>query len=183
MAAKESGPECTCVNNDDFSLLVSGGGRRVEWACVLCGHLIENDWANLSNEPASTFALSLNIPLGKLLGWFRRPQLWTAGDWQLHHDNMLAYTSRLTQSFLVKHPGDSVSLQPRFGALSSWLFPKLKSILKGKRFQTTDKIQENIGQTVWGSKVSTLKGTEASLSYVQCFFCILYFFNKCIYFS
>ena len=26
--AKESGLECTCVNNDDFIVLVSGGGRR-----------------------------------------------------------------------------------------------------------------------------------------------------------
>ena len=57
-----------------------------------------------------------------------------------------------------------------------WLFPKLKSPLKGKRFQTVDEIQENmtgqlmaIGRTMWGPKVPTLKGTEASLSYVQCF--------------
>ena len=40
-----------------------------------------------------------------------------------------------------------------------WLFPKLKSPLKGKRFQTINKIQENTmgqlmvtGRTVWGSK-------------------------------
>ena len=57
-----------------------------------------------------------------------------------------------------------------------WLFPKLKSPLKGKRFQTVDNIEENmlgqlmtIGRTVWGLKLPTLKGTEASLSYVQLF--------------
>ena len=57
-----------------------------------------------------------------------------------------------------------------------WLFPKLKSPLKGKRFQTIDEIQENTmgqlmvsGRTVWGPKVPTLKGSKASLSYVQCF--------------
>ena len=56
------------------------------------------------------------------------------------------------------------------------LFPKLKSPFKGKGFQTVNEIQENmmgqlmvIGRTVWGPKVPTLKGTEASLSYVQCF--------------
>ena len=27
LAAKESGLECTCVNNGDFTVLVSGGGR------------------------------------------------------------------------------------------------------------------------------------------------------------
>ena len=57
-----------------------------------------------------------------------------------------------------------------------WLFPKLKSPLKGKRLQTVGEIQENMmgqlmasGWTVWGSKVPTWKGTEASLSYIQCF--------------
>ena len=61
-----------------------------------------------------------------------------------------------------------------------WLLPKLKSPLKGKRFQTIDKIQENTmgqlmvtGRTVWGPKVPILKGTEALLSYVQCFFYLL----------
>ena len=58
----------------------------------------------------------------------------------------------------------------------SWFFPKTKIALKGKRFQTVNEIQENkmgqlmvTGRTVWGSKVPTLKGTRASLSYVQCF--------------
>ena len=40
-------------------------------------------------------------------------------------------------------PGDSDPLQPRFGALGPWLFLKLKSPLKGKRFQTIDDIEEN----------------------------------------
>ena len=53
------------------------------------------------------------------------------------------------------HPGDSAPLQPRFGALQLLAFPRLKSPLKGKRFQTVDKTQENttgqlmvIGRTV-----------------------------------
>ena len=73
------------------------------------------------------------------------------------------------------HPGDSVPLQPRSGALWFLAFPKSKSPLKGKRSQTVSEIQENItgqlmeiGRTVWSPKVLTLKGTEASLSYVQC---------------
>ena len=28
LAAKESGLECTCMNNDDFTVLISGGGRH-----------------------------------------------------------------------------------------------------------------------------------------------------------
>ena len=35
LAAEESGLEC--VNNDNFTALVSGAVDTVEWACVLCG--------------------------------------------------------------------------------------------------------------------------------------------------
>ena len=69
-----------------------------------------------------------------------------------------------------------------------WLFPKLKSPLKGKRFQTINEIHQiwwaadgdsndgfcsvlNSGRdtagTVWGPKMSTLKGTEKSLSWLD----------------
>ena len=74
------------------------------------------------------------------------------------------------------HPSDSGSLQPIFGALWLLAFPKLKSPLKGKGFQIIYEIQENmtgqlmvIERAVWGTKVPTLKGTEAPLYYVQCF--------------
>ena len=76
---------------------------------------------------------------------------------------------------LVIQPPCSLDLAP----WKFWLSPKLKSPLKGKRFQTADEIQENTmgqltvtGRTVWDPKVPTLKVTEASLSYVQCFFCL-----------
>ena len=74
------------------------------------------------------------------------------GDWQLHHDNVPAHASRLVQSFLVKHQITQVT-QPHYSPdlvpCDSWLFPKLKSPLKGKRFQTINDIQENTtGQLV-----------------------------------
>ena len=132
-------------------------------------------------KSASNFVWSLNIPLRKLFGWFRRLQLWATGDWQLHHDNAPAHVSPLMQ-FIYKtlnHPGDSAPYGPD---LVPRLFPKLKSLLKGKRFQTVDEIQENMmgqvmasGRTVWGPKVPTLNGTKVSLSYVQCF---LYFVSS-----
>ena len=135
------------------------------------------EWAK--NEYTSHFALSFNISLWKLFRWFRRPQLWATGDWQLHHNNAPAHASHLMQSFLVKHQITQVtqpSYSPDLVPCDFWLFPKLKSPLKWKRFQTISEIQENtmgqlmaIRRTVWGPKVPTLKGTEASLSYVQCF--------------
>ena len=100
-------------------------------------------------------------------------------DWQLHHNNTPALVLRLMQRFFAKCQITQVTQPPYSPDLvpcDSWLFPKLKSPLKGKRFQTVDEIQENmtgqltvIGRTVWGPKVLTWKRTEASLSYVQCF--------------
>ena len=122
------------------------------------------------------FCIKLEHSPRKLFGWFRRLQLWATGDWQLHHDNVPAHASHLLQSFLAKHQITQVTQPPQLLACNFWLFPKLKSPLKGKRFQTVDEIQKNtmgqlmaIGRTVWGPNVPTLKGTEASLSCVQCF--------------
>ena len=41
------------------------------------------------------------------------------------------------------HPGDSEPYSPDLAPCNFWLFPKLNSLLKGKRFQTIDEIQEN----------------------------------------
>ena len=97
----------------------------------------------------------------------------------------------LMQSCLAKHQITQVTQHPYSPDLvpcNFWLFPKLKSPLKGKRFQTTDEIQENItvqliaiGKTaVWGPKVPTLKGLRH-----HCPVCIVpcIFFNKCLYYS
>ena len=78
--------------------------------------------------------------------WFRRPQLRAPGDWQLHHDNTPTHVSHLMQRFLVKHQITQVTQPPYSPDLvpgDFWLFPKLKSPLKGKRFQTDDDIKEN----------------------------------------
>ena len=147
LAAKESGLECTCVNNDDFTVLVSGGDRR-HWVSMCIVWPSHSKWLReQSNESASDFALSLNIPPWKLFWWFRRPQLWAAGDWQLHHNNAPAHASRLVQSDLVKHQITQVTQLPYSPDLVSWdlwLFTKLKSPLKGKRFQTVHEIQANM---------------------------------------
>ena len=72
--------------------------------------------------------------------------------WQLRHYNMPAHASCLVQSFLVKNQFSQVTQTPYSPDLAPcdfWLFPKLKSPLKGKRFQTTCEIQENMmGQLI-----------------------------------
>ena len=167
------------MNNDNFTVLVSGGSRCC-WESMYTVWVLHSKWVSeQSNDSVSNFVLSLNIPPWKLFSWFRRPQLWATGDWQLHHDSAPAYTSRLMQSFLAKHQITQVTqcpYSPDLAACNFCLFLKLKSLWKEKRFQTIDEIQENtmgqlmvIGRTVWGPRVPTLKGTEASVGHVQCF--------------
>ena len=68
------------------------------------------------------------------------------GDGQLHHDNAATHSSRLTEFFgdTSNRPGDSDPYNPDLVPCDFWLFPKLKSPLKGKKFDTIDEIQENM---------------------------------------
>ena len=143
-----------------------------------------------SNESASNFALSLNVPLQKLSGWFRRPQLWAAGDSQPHHDNAPAHASCLVRSFMVKHQITQVtqpSYSPDLVSCNFRLFPKLKSPLKGRRFQTIDEIQENMTGSWWRlgepcevPRCLPWRGLKCHcpMDNVSCIF-----FNKCLSFS
>ncbi len=89
----------------------------------------------------------------------KRPQLWTTGDWRLHHNNVPAYVSRLVYSFLWKHLitlATQPPLQPRFGALRLLAFSKTKITFE------------------WDWGVIIL----CTMFLVSCIF-----FNKCLYFS
>ena len=125
------------------------------------------------------FCIKLEYSSMKIIGMIQKPHLRATGDRQLGHDNMPAYASCLVQRFFVKHEITEVT-QPHYSPdlvpCDFWLFLKLKSPLRGKRFQTINEIQENtigqlmaIGRTGWCPKMPTLKGPETSLSCVQCF--------------
>ena len=115
------------MNNDDLTVLVSVEGRRcwVSMCTVWPSHSKRLSRAKF-DESASNFAIILNILPWKLFRWFRRPQLWATGDWQLHHNNMPTHASHIVQFFgkISNHPGDSAPLQPRFGSLRLLAFPK-----------------------------------------------------------
>ena len=77
----------------------------------------------------------------------QKAALWATGDWQLHHNNVLTHASCLMQSFLVKHQITQVTQSPDSPDMvpcDFWLFPKLKSFLKGMRFQTIHEIQKDM---------------------------------------
>ena len=75
----------------------------------------------------------------------KRPQLWTNQSWVLHH-NAPAHSSFLMHNFLAKNE-TTVVLQPPYSPdlapADFFLFPKLKSTLKGCRFDAFDEIQNN----------------------------------------
>ena len=178
LEAKESGLECTCVNNDAFTVLVSGG-RTPYWVSPCTVWPSYSKWV-IEQQICIKFCIKLEHLPWKLFRWFRRPQLWETGYWQLHHLSTPTHTSSPMQSFFAKHQMIQVTqplCSPDLVPCDFCLFPKLKPPLKGKRFQMRFR---NLWQdSCWRLgdlcevPVPTLKGTEVSLSYVQCFLCLL----------
>jgi hypothetical protein len=75
----------------------------------------------------------------------RRPELWP-DVWILHHDSALAHDALTVWEFLAKkfimkldHPPYSPDLAPS----DFWLFPELKTALKGHRFSDIADVQEH----------------------------------------
>ena len=94
---------------------------------VYCGAITFKMTERVEQQVCMKFVLSLNIPPQKLFSWFRRPQLWATGDWQLHLDNMPSHASHLIQSFLAKHQINQVTQSPYSPYLvpcDFWLFWK-----------------------------------------------------------
>ena len=187
LAAKERELECTCVNNDDFTLLVTG----VSGYCwVYCVDITFKMTERTEQQICIKFCIKLEHSSAETMWIIQK----------------VAAVGNMIGSFLMTMSCSCITSLTEFFwqniKSSRWLsplpdlvpcqlltFPKTKIIFKGKRVQTVDEIQENmmgqlmaIGRTVWGPKVPTLKGTEASLFYVQCFW-YLVSFNKCLYFS
>lgn len=115
----------------------------------------------------------------------KRPQLWASVDWQLHHDNVAAHSSRLEQGFCQNFASPSSVPPPqlRFGSLRLRLltFSKVKiaverweisdGLRRTRRWrsrkrpsQTVLKSGRDAGTSVWGCKWSTLKWIKAPLS-------------------
>ncbi|KAL4100983.1 hypothetical protein QTP88_021004 [Uroleucon formosanum] len=76
----------------------------------------------------------------------KRQEKWRNGTWFLHHDNAPAHSAPSIREFLadkkipvVPHPLYSPDLAP----CDFFLFPRLKSALKGQRFQDVEEIKAN----------------------------------------
>ena len=81
----------------------------------------------------------------------KRPEKWQDGDWILHHNNVPAHTSHLVQQFLAKHSTAQLQQPPYSPDLAPcdfFLFPRLKKVLKGHRFEATEDIKRNLTKTL-----------------------------------
>ena len=81
----------------------------------------------------------------------KRPELWENQTWILHHDNAPTHVSLHIRSYLAKHQTSVVPhppYSPDLAPADLFLFPKFKTTLKGRRFQTTEEIQEPEEQLV-----------------------------------
>ena len=77
----------------------------------------------------------------------KRSELWENQTWMLHHDNAPAHVSLLICSYLAKHQTSVVPhppYSPDLAPADFLLFPKFKTTLKGRLFQTTEEIQDNV---------------------------------------
>ena len=165
----------------------------IERACVLCGCHIQKGWASRVTNLHQILLYAWTF----LLGSYSDDSEGRSSG-QLAIGSFIAIISPLMYHFSCgvfgetsNHPDDSTPLQPRFGALWLLAFPKAK--ITFEREEITDygwdsgeydaapvgnsnealcsvlTRGKDSGRTVWGLKEPALKGTEASLSHVQCF--------------
>ena len=79
----------------------------------------------------------------------RRPDMWKNATWILHHEDAPAHNALSVKRFLAKnnipvteHPPYSPDLAP----CDFFLFPKIKSALKGTRFESVDTVKAKATQ-------------------------------------
>ena len=69
---------------------------------------------------------------------------WPNNSWFLHHDNAPSHTALVLRDHFAKNPTHIVPqspYSPDLALCNIWLFPKLKRLLRGHRFDTIEEIQ------------------------------------------
>ena len=74
----------------------------------------------------------------------RRPEMWKNGSWILHQDNAPAHNALSVKTFLAKHKipvMEHPPYSPDLAPCDFFLFPKVKSALKGTRFESVEAVK------------------------------------------
>lgn len=95
----------------------------------------------------------------------KRPELWERGDWALHHDNTPVHSALFIRAVLCKN-GITVIPQPPFSPdlapADFFLYPTLKTPLKGRIFQAVDEIKQKTTE-----QLNTITKEEFSRAFDQ----------------
>jgi histone-lysine N-methyltransferase SETMAR len=103
-----------------------------------------------------------------------RPEFHNSKEWFLLHDNVPACTTGVVVRFLARKQVTvlhHLSYSPDLGPADFFLFPKLKSQLKGKHFQDISTIQANVTEQIRSIRKDSFKKSFQSL-YEHCKLCI-----------
>ena len=128
LAAKEDELECTCVNNNDFTVLVSGSGTCLRVSVCTVWPCIQDDRESRTKNFHQTLHWALTFLHGNYsddseghsYGQLVIGSFITTMSPLMHHISCRAFGET------SNHPGDSVSLHPRFDAQWVLDFPKTK---------------------------------------------------------
>ena len=165
-----------------------GAVDTIEWACVLHGHHIQNDW--VEQQIWNKFCVKLEYFSMKTIWMIQKAtamsKWWlAASSWQCAYSCIISHAEFIGET--SNYPGDSAPLQTRFGTLWLLAFSKLKSPLKGKRYQTIDEIQTKYDGTADGDWQSCVKsqgayfeGDPGILVLYTVFLVSCICFNKCL---
>ena len=178
-----------CVNNDDFTVIVSGGGRCC-WMSM-CGHHIQNDW--VEQRICLKFCIKLEHSAAETIWMIQKAT--AMGKWWLADSSWRYAPSCITSHAELfgetsNHPGDSEPLQPRFGTLWLLAFPKTQITLEreeisdfwwdsGKYYGAADNDWENCVR----SQGAYFEGDWSVTVLCTMFLVSCIFFNKGVYFS
>ena len=162
----------------------------MEWACVLCGCHIQNDW--VEQRICITFSVELEHSSAETSWMIQKPA--AMGKW------WLTASSQHAHSFIMSHaeffgkisnyPGDSAPPQPRCGALQLLAFPKTK--ITFEREETSDHWWDSgkydgEADGDWEycvrSQGAYFEGDWGIIVLCTMFLVSVIFFNKCLYFS
>ena len=155
--------ECACVNNDNFTALVSGGGRLPSTEHVYCVAITFKMTGQVEQQICITFGIKLEH---SSMETTQLSQKATAMDnwWLAASSRQCApLCSTSYAEFLVKYQITQPPFSPDLVPYNFWLFPKLKSLLKGKRFHTIDEIQEIWQGSWWWLELNEVPNTECLL--------------------
>ena len=155
----------------------------LEWACVLCGRHIQNDWVSRATKCVK-LCVKLEHCSAETIQMIQKAM---ASSRQHTHSCVMSLAEFIGES--SNHPGDSAPLQPRFGALQLLDFLKTKIAYEREEISDCQWDSGKYNVTAYGdcenyvrSQGTTFEGEWGITVLCTVFLVSCLFFNKCLYF-